>query len=409
MIKDITINKKKLNFILICLILILSIIPRLWKLSVFPPVIVDEPAYLRDIDQLIKIGGFYPANFQWDFSQATLAYYPTIFLIKFFKINNQLFALRLVSVIFSLLALIPFFFIVKRQNNNLIAFCVTILFSCSYFYLQFSRVGWGVIYATTLGLYLIWILESALEKQSKLLFATAGLFSALILYTYRAGEIYIAAGFLLLITKLFFYEKRVNEKIFSTLIFLSTFITISYPWINQIINNWIKYALRQRVVSVLGISYPYHESNDQISIFIYQITTTIKSWILLVPITGNAGNIENSRYIPSDFPPINFVLILFFWIGLIIALKNWRSTYVWLFIFFSGLLFGQVMTVHPPNGARALIILPAIYFFIALGLKYIYERFRKYSFISLIILVFSILIAISDFIFYLYWMSWIKV
>lgn len=412
MLKKTVTNKTVLliNIALVILLIIISLFPRLWELTIYPPIIVDESAYLRDINKLINVGGFHPVAFQWDFSQATLLYYPTILLLNLLKTNNQLFALRLVSVIFSLLSLIPFFFIMKKHSNSLIAFCITLLFSYSYYYLQFSRVGWGVIYSTTLGLYLIWVLKLAVEKHSKLLFIISGILSALTLYTYRAGEIYIAAGIVLLCVELFFLSGfKTKEKLLNVLFFLIAFVAISFPWLNQIINNQAKYQLRERVVSILNTSYPYHNSFTQISVFLYQIAITLKSWILFLPVNGNAGNFENTRYLPLSYPPITPILIPLFLMGLILAIKNLRYAYTWLFILLFGLIFGQIMTIHPPNGARGLIVLPAIYFFIGLFLNLLYQKLKNFPFINLLIISFSIIVAIMDFIYYKYWMSWIKV
>src|SRR3990167_9224250 len=128
----------KKNLLLLFFVIIVSIFPRIWELNKYPPIIVDEPAYLRDVESMILNDNYYPANFQWDGSQATLVYLPTILLLKTIM-PNPIMALRSVSVILSLLALIPLFFLVKNCTNDAIAFSSTIMFSYSYYFLQFSR------------------------------------------------------------------------------------------------------------------------------------------------------------------------------------------------------------------------------------------------------------------------------
>jgi len=76
---------KKINLrtiTLILIILFISLLPRLWKLTIYPPVIIDKSANLGHINKLIALRAFRPIDYEWDFSMATLVFYPTIALIK---------------------------------------------------------------------------------------------------------------------------------------------------------------------------------------------------------------------------------------------------------------------------------------------------------------------------------------
>lgn len=403
-------NKKKLNIFLIVSILIISLPPRLWKLSELPPVIVDEPANLRDINKLLLFPQFRPTDFEWGYGQATLVHYPAVLLIKS-GISDQFIALRLTSVFLSILGLIPFFLIVKRFSNILVAFCTTLIFSFSYYYLQFSRVGWTNIHSLILGLYFIFFIDS-LTKSKKIslsLLSLSGILGGLLSYTYRAGELFILAGTALLLVKIFKSEKERRIHIVNLVIVILILVIISYPWLNKILSNWNLYNLRTSVVSIKNAERPYHGLNDNNNIMKYQIITTIKSWILLLPTNGNSGSIENPRYLPSGYPPISFLIIPLYWIGMLIAVKNWRETFSFLFILITALIAGQIMTSHPPNGSRGLIVLPVIYILIGHAFFYLQKRFSSVKYINLILIVFSIIVAILDFLFYQYWMTWVKV
>lgn len=400
--------EKKITIFLLIIVLALSIIPRLWQLTKYPRMVVDEPANLRDIDKLILAGGFHPTDYEWGYGQATLVYYPTILLIKA-GISNEFLALRLTSVLLSILLLIPLFFILKKFTNTLVAFCTTLIFSYSYYYLQFSRVGWTNIHTLVLGLYYLLFIDLSLkEKKISLPFLIlSAIFAALLLYTYRAGELFILGGILIFIIKLYKLKKKLFKKAELFFIFFLISTTVSYPWISKILNNWTLYNLRTNVVSVKNVERPYHGLTNYNDILKYQTIETIKSWIFFIPTVGNGGNIENPRYLPLKYPPISPLLIPLFWIGLIIAIKAWKKTLPFLFIFVTGLIAGQMMTVHPPNGSRALILLPIIYLFIGFSLNYIYNKMPK-SLANLAIIFFSILVALSDFVFYQNWMTWIK-
>jgi len=396
----------KKNLLLLFFVIIVSIFPRIWELNKYPPIIVDEPAYLRDVESMILNNNYYPANFQWDGSQATLVYLPTILLLKT-VIPNPLIALRSASIALSLLALIPLFFLTKKYTNGVVAFSSTIMFSYSYYFLQFSRVGWGVIYATVLGLYLLWVVDSIKDRRDFFKIVGAGIIAGLILYTYRAGEVYIIACFILLCIKIFTINKSLINSLPKILIFIIVFLLVSLPWIRKINSNLKFFSLRQEVVNINNVNTPYHGLTEKKDIMLYQIATSLKSWILFIPAQTTIP--ENQRYLSSEGTIVNPILIPFFISGAILAFLKFKKHYVWFLIYFGGLVFGQILTVDPPNGARGLIMLPIIYLFSSLSLFYFYNKVKNYYLLSNAIPIGAFAIAFSDFYFYINWMSWINV
>ena len=129
-------SQKTLIYLLI--VLLLSLIPRLWKLEQYPPMIVDEAANIRDIYKIIKSGSYNILDFHWDFSKSQLVYFPALLIINLLGRRESFLAFRLTSSLISLLALIPFFYIVKSLTNRSISFVTTLLLSFSYYFLQFS-------------------------------------------------------------------------------------------------------------------------------------------------------------------------------------------------------------------------------------------------------------------------------
>jgi hypothetical protein len=392
------------DLVLISIILLVSLYPRLWNLETVPPMIVDEPASLRDISVLWnKLPSFYPAEFNWGFSEATLVYYPTIILSKILGRIPDLYLFRLTSVIFSMLGIIPFYYLFKQQVNRFLAFAATLLFSFSYYYLQFSRVGWQIVYMVSMGLYLLWFLQIAVGNFQIRWFVLAGVVAGLMIYGYRSGEVYIGAGIIYLVVSLIKTKINIKTKLKYFFFFLGSLLIIASPWLGKISQNWELYNLRQRVVSVFNTT-PYHGMTQTNEIIKYQIITTFRSWILLEPVNG--GGIENPRYLPLKNSPVNMIIRLLFIIGLFLSLKQLKKTYVWWFVLIFGIIFGQILTVDPPNGARGLILLPIIYFFSAITLEKIYAVCHKNIIVLSLIVVISLLISYYDFLYYQYWMSW---
>ncbi len=401
-------HNQKIILLCLCLILIVLSLPaRLYMLQELPPLIIDEPAYLRDINYMIKTKNFNPAAPQWDGSQAFLDYYVSLFFILFFKMDGLL-ALRISSVVYSLLGIIAFFFITRLYTNNKIAFFTSMLFSSSYFYLEFSRVGWNVIHALSLGLVsLLFVLMIIKGKRAILYSLIAGIFAALCFYSYRGGSIYIACCYLIFFVE--FAKKRNKKVLINIVIFTLVSVGLSIPWIISILQNYEFYMLRQNIISIFEAKLPYVGRDSWTGVFLYQVAMTIRSWIYMIPITGNGGHVENYRYLPFIFPIINALLIPFYWTGIIVMVKNYKTFYPFLFIFVSGLVFTQILTMYPPNGARGLIVLPVIYLTVAISLFKFQQYYAYHKYTSVILALFTFAVCVFDILFYFYWMSWIKV
>ena len=392
-------NKKRTAVLYLLAILLFSLYPRLWNLKKGPPIIVDEPANLREIEKILETGNFNITAFHWDFSKTHLVYAPTLALSYTLGVQNSFLALRLTSVIFSLLALIPFFYLVRAQTNNEIAAISTLLFSFSYYYLQFSRVGWiNIIFVTCFGLYLFWLLQIALKRFNPYLIALAGVLAGIIFYSYRGGIIYIIASAIYLFISLKLNKTSAKKTFFFLSLFGIVFLITTGPWILKISKNLDKYNLRSRVISIRNVNTPYHGFTKFADIYKYQVSTAFKSWILL-----------NPRYLPLKVPPVNNLVRFTFWAGLVISFYKLKKNYHWNIVLFLGIVFGQILTVYPPNGARGLIMLPVIYLFSSLALFELYNKSDKSKVFLILVITASILMSYLDFKYYQYWVTWIPV
>jgi 4-amino-4-deoxy-L-arabinose transferase-like glycosyltransferase len=393
------------SYLILGIIIFFSIFPRIWNLTTKPPLIVDEPANIRDINLILQ-NGLNITDFHWDYSKSRVVHLLPVLLIKS-GITDKFLALRFSSVILSLASLVPFFLISKRITGKLVAFCTTILFSYSYYYLEFSRVGWtDVIMNIFLGLSLFFILIKLKESSADkiILSVIGGLIAALIFYSYRSGIILLGVALVFLLFK----NKNVSFKvhIMKILIFITTFFLTSLPWINKISLYKEKYNLRLSVVSINNVVLPHDGLTTKQELITDQIEKTVGSWILLNRQVG-LGN-ENPRYLPQNYPIVNVFIKIGFWLGLLIGLLNLKKTYPLYIIILMG-MSGQILTVDPPNGARGLIMIPVVYLFFSLGIYTLLKHLNKVKFASLALIVLTSIFSFADFEFYKYWMTWIKV
>lgn len=386
------------------LLVVVAIYPRIWNLKTSPPTIVDEPANIRDIKLILK-NGLNITDFHWDFSKSRAVHFLPVLLIES-GIKDENLALRYSSVLLSLAALIPFYFLAKTLSAPIIAASSTLLFSFSYYYLQFSRVGWtDVILNITLGLFLFLIIASDTKKKNIKKTLLESLVATFIFYSYRSGIIIILVAFTTFVAKSLINSGFKNT-IVKMIVFTFMFLFLSLPWINTIRKNPDKYNLRLHVVSINSIVIPSSEYSSKKELYYSQISKVINSWVLLKPLKM-AGS-ESPRYLPEGYPVVNILVKIFFWVGLILSFFKIRQTYPIITIYLLGLL-GQIVTINPPNGARGLIILPCMYLFLAIGMQKAYDLTSKKPYLLALILFFSIVFSVIDFYFYQYWMAWIKV
>src|SRR3989344_836432 len=328
------------TILLIGLIIFISIFPRLWKLEQKPPIIVDEYANIRMIKSLLENRNFNPLEFHWDYSKTIFTYYPTILLIKLTGTGNDLFYLRLTSVIYSILALIPFFLLTRRLTTNVTAFATTLLFANSYYFLQFSRVGWiDITFGVASGLFLILFLQKAFDRKENLRLnwvVASGITAGIIFHAYRGANVLIFLSYSYLIFLLFTNHISFKKSFMTFGLFFFTFLFISLPWLIKISKNLDKYNLRANVVYI-------------------------------------------------------------------------KKTGFWLLIIITTIIFGQILTVHPPNGARGLIMLPSYYIIASIFFYKIHEVSGKSKVVLAGITLLSFIFSIQDFLFYQFWMEWIKV
>lgn len=400
-------NISRNHIFAIIIVFTLIVVPmRIIELKTYPPMIVDEPANVRDIQLLLSPHPPAFFDFEWDFTMAMLVHYPSVALIKLGIVDPYI-AIRVTSVLLSILALIPFFFLVKKETDVDTALITSLLLSTNFFFLQFSRVGWTNMLSVTLGLYALWCMTIAIHRMSYLWTSISGCVVGLTLYTYRAGEVYICGVLLLWFLSFIRSTKRTHiVALFCLCIFFA--LLVAGPWLKQIITHTDQFTLRQRVVSVWNAPLPYHGLTEKNDIITHQIVTTMKAWILFIPEVN--PDIEANRYIPLPHPILAYPLIPIFWVGLVSLICKSKTWIAWIGMYAVGLYFGQIITVNPPNGSRGLILLPIMYICIAFGILQLRLWIQKFFPSNKVLFyLFVISVIILDISTYAQWMTWIRV
>lgn len=352
-------NRKDIFAILI--ILLLSTVIRVFLLSSIPTNISgDEVTNLSNVYTILFGHKNYLLSFMGDGSVIGIVFYWPALLIKFFGLDNTIFALRLSFSIFSVLSLIPFYLILKNKTSVFISFTFTILLSANYVFLNFSRTAWVNMIAIFSGLFLIFFIEKALNKKDRVSYILSGVFAGISFYSYHYGRILAATILIYLIINICL-KRFEKDTVKGFIIFILTATLVSFPLLLSI-NSSGQESILRRPSATFAFSSDKLSSTSKTftNVLLHQINYTIRGFVLLDGSVMSEG-MENSRYLPFKTPPVNPVIKVLFFLGIAYFVLRKKSL-IWFFVIFS-VLITQIISDQPPNFSRGLLYIPIIYFF----------------------------------------------
>ena len=130
----------------------------------------------------------------------------------------------------------------------------------------------------------------------------------------------------------------------------------------------------------------------------------VRAFILFDPGVSTEG--LNPRYIATGRGFIDRMTGVLFWLGLVVAIRRWRQTALWL-VFFVVMVFPiQVLSADTPNGARAIGATPFFYLFAGVGINWLLGlRIARPTYLRATALAILALIAFYNVSGYFHWMD----
>ena len=399
--------KYKVDILFLILIVLISLIIRLYQINSIPLNITgDESWDLGNVFRILYDHNLSPFSLVGDGSVSALIFYPVIALIKLFGFTYSIIFLRLNIIIYSILALGVFYFILKKHTSSFISLITTLLLSANYVFLNFSRTAWVNMLTIFSSLSLIYFLERGINEKRYIFYSIAGVFGGLGFYVYHFGKILFIGTMTYLIIRIIL-EKLNKDIIKGTFIFSITSILILVPFFFSISNDHGKSVLT-RPESTFAFSKNNLQSISTTSnkLLTHQLRNTFKGFILLDGSVMSDG-IENSRYTPYKSSPVNIFIQVIFIIGLIFIFVKKKYLIWWIMIIF--ILLTQILTVFPPNYARGLLFIPIIYFIVGIVIFHLLMVIKKRTnipiyFVYSVLSIFTILIIVIDISTYFSWM-----
>jgi len=353
-------------------ILFLALIVRVVNLNSVPlNLMCDEADNLGDCLEIM--GGIGPGwyGLDWKPQPAFSVHVMTMFLRV---LGIHIWAVRFPSVLFSILALIPFYFLAKRMVSQFAALAATFLLSNGVWYLHFSRSGWENIYVCFFALMAVWLFTIAGEKKRwYLYFAASGFFAGVSALGYFAGRLILPAICLAYPLHLFFHRKEWKKQVLGFLIlcFVASIVILPQGLIFLKKGTWeldtIKWGhFNRRSANVFIFNNPEGKGPKH-EVIGRQFSRIMRSFF--VPTLNN-----QPRYVPVHKTPIDYATGALFALGMFLSLFYFRKMFVWWSIFLTQVFFTQVLTRGIPDQARGIVMILPIYFFAALSI----DLFRSY-------------------------------
>ncbi|RYG73425.1 hypothetical protein EON80_03285 [bacterium] len=388
-------------------LLIFALLIRLWNLGSFPDTLnPDEADTLQDSLRILygapPIRGFF--GFDWKPQPAFSIYLLAGFLRVF---GESIAVTRLPSALFSTIALVPFWWLVRRQVGGLAAWCATFLLSTSVWYLHFSRSGWENVHVALWMLMGMVCLVKLLDSHFKARWWLAGtiVFCTLGLYGYFGGRaIWLATlvYFFGLAIKSAFPRRQALSS--AALVFVGALLLFT-PQIISITQDFISF--NERTSTVLIFNSPEWKS-DPVGTASQQIVHNVTGFW-----RGSPNN--RARYLPIGLPSLDRISGLFLAAGMLVSVLRHRyrsrfETGLWWTMLLVSWGLTQLLSTNTPDPARGVGWMPTLYFFVALGLDILIRRSRSKTHLACYIIPsLVVLIGLANVRLYVDWQSDSKV
>ncbi len=360
------------DLLVLGIILAVALVLRLFNLENFPDNFnPDEADNFQDAMQVLygspRVNGFF--GFDWKPQPAFSVYMMSGFVSVF---GATVTAMRLPSALFSCLALVPFFLLLRRQFSLAATALATMLLATSLWYLNFSRSAWENVHVAFYMLGAMFFLLLALDRVKEgnkqwrawLYFAISGFFCALGLYGYFAGRAILLAMPVYFPIAAWFYRRQWKSVLAGFLLVGTVAVLLFLPQLLIIVQNWNLF--NYRAASIFIPNTPQFASNPLGTLWEQVSRNALGPWVGSVNMTG--------RYTPFGEPQLDLVTGLLVLAGMVLslvwpALRRRPETWLWWVMLLVGWTLTQVLTTRTPDGARGVGWLPALFFFAACAIE----------------------------------------
>jgi 4-amino-4-deoxy-L-arabinose transferase-like glycosyltransferase len=286
----------------------------------------------------------------------------------------NVFALRVFSALTGVLAVAAVFFLARDLFDKATGYMAAFLVASSDILIHFSRFGFPFIQDSLFCALVLLFLLKAVKSHSVFFFAVTGVLTGLSQFFWASSRINIAIvlGFLVLktVSDRAFFKANVKGMLAMIAGFAMCFLPLILPFDKDLMHI-TEGADRDFLLG--GWAANYSKENIGKSIYNVLFDQVGKSF-LSFNLTG-----DKSYLWQAPWPYLEFFTGIFFIVGLVRSLKNWREdgNLLLLVTFFGGVFALVALTVGAPNYQRMSAIFTVPFLFAASGAKTSFDLGKK--------------------------------
>lgn len=285
------------------------------------------------------------------------------------------FGLRMASVIFGTLSLLPFYFLVRSLFRKQTAVISTILLAVSHWYVHFSRLGINYIQTPFFELLAFYFLLRALRFRKGSDFVWGGFAVGFGLYTYYASRL-VPLLILMFLAYRALREKGFLRSNYRGIALMAAAAVFAFaPLGLYFVDHGRQFASRMGGVFIFTASnldhffYAYH-TRDPLRVLWIQIVQTLSVFNYRGDTSGQYGFQE---------PILDPFTSAFFILGLAYSLSQWRRwehffLNLW---FWVTIVTGNILTTDAPFTPRLVGMVPVLFIFAGLALDRTREQLSQ--------------------------------
>ncbi len=295
---------------------------------------------------------------------------------KFFDIG--VLQIRLVSIVFGILCIPAVYFLARRYFGPRAAIAGALIIAFLRWHVNFSRIGFlGIVtvFFVILAIYFTW---RVYQKRRTADFILLGVVAALSLYSYIAARLIPAAIGLFMLYILFrepsYYKKHWKKASAGIIAFLIVFAPLGL----YIMKHPGDFMSRASTVSIFN-----REMLREIGGVYLNKDGNVKHWTQLY--RENVGKTlamfnyrgdGNPRHNNHTVPMLDFVLGIFFVMGIGYALIRWQQPFHFLLLsFFVCLLQAGLFSTEAPQAYRTISVIPVVVMFMLIFIERLWAFF----------------------------------
>lgn len=375
------------EIVVLAAIVLFALVVRLFNLGTFPDTLnPDEADNAQDALRILYgnpprgtfAGGFF--GLDWTRQPAFSAY---LLAGTLGILGESVTSIRLLSAIVSSLALIPFFFLVRRQFSAISSLLATFLLACNLWYLNFSRSGWNNIYICFFMLMAMLLFLLALDRLQGntiqngksnqlpmwLLFGATGVFCALGLYGYPGGRNVLLSLLVFLPFALLRFKRQAWKLVSGYALLVAVTAVLFFPQLQTIVSQWERYNGRSSAVLITNS--PQFKL-DPVGIMASQVSKNVLGF--WYGPANKSIQTATKRYMPPGEAMLDTVTGLLMLAGIVlslvrVSLRRRYDTWLWWLMFLVSWAATELITRATPDGARGIGWLPTLFFFVAAGIE----------------------------------------